>query len=79
MIENNFLQLNNTCLERMCFSQEWKISTIIPIENVSNTNTSGEYRPINTVATYEKLLDTNVNNEMRRLLGEAIDGIPVRF
>lgn len=38
------------------FSQPWKECIVTPIEKVSNTNKSEEFRPINTLKTWEKYL-----------------------
>lgn len=70
VIGHRFLQLINSSLETGSFPQNWKNSTIIPIEKVSNTVKCEEYRPINIVPIYEKLLETVVNNQMRKFVEE---------
>lgn len=63
-IGNRFLQLINDILERGCFPKNWKTSTIIPLEKKSNTIKCEEYRPINMVPVYEKLLELVVNKQI---------------
>lgn len=65
VIGDKFLDLINTSLEKGCFPKKWKLSTIVPIEKVRRTRQCEEYRPINMVPTYEKLLETVANNQMR--------------
>ena len=63
-VGNRFLQLINNILEHGCFPKNWKTSTIIPLEKKSNTIKCEEYRPINMVPIYEKLLELVVNKQI---------------
>ena len=45
------------------FQNTEKKTTIIPIEKKANTNKAEEFRPINMVPFYEKLLEVVVNNQ----------------
>lgn len=67
-IGDRFLQLVNSSLETGSFPKDWKLSTIVPIEKVRNTKKCEEYRPINMVPTYEKLLETVVSKQMRKYI-----------
>lgn len=70
VIGQHFLQLINKSLERGCFPKDWKTSTIIPIEKIANTRKCEEYRPINMVPNYEKLLETVVKKQLRKFVEE---------
>lgn len=63
-IGNRFLQVINLSTEKGQFPKSWKISTVIPVEKKSNTNQSNEFRPINMVPVYEKLLELVVHGQM---------------
>ena len=63
VIGERFLQLVNCSLEYGTFPKHWKKTTIIPIEKIANTNKAEEFRPINMVPVYEKLLEVVVNNQ----------------
>lgn len=84
VIGNRFLQLINQSLETGCFPKDWKVSVVVPIEKVSGAVRCEDHRPINMVATYEKLLETVVNNQVReyvqenKLLTDAQAGFRVR-
>lgn len=65
VIGDKFLQVINSSLENGSFPAQWKLSTVIPIEKVINTNKCEEHRPINMVPIYEKLLETVVNGQVR--------------
>ena len=63
VIGDRFLQLVNISLDYGTFPKHWKKTTIIPIEKKANTNKAEEFRPINMVPVYEKLLEVVVNNQ----------------
>lgn len=46
------------------FPKQWRNSTIIPIEKKTNTDKCEEFRPINMVPIYEKLLEVIVNRQL---------------
>lgn len=70
VIGNRYLEVINSCIESGSFPQNWKMTTVIPIEKISNTNKCEEFRPVNMVATYEKLLETVVSTQMRNFVEE---------
>lgn len=53
----SLLDLINSSLEFGIFPREWKNSIISPIPKISGTKKGEEYRPINQLPTYEKLLE----------------------
>lgn len=59
-----FLQLINTSLQSGSFPSNWKTSVVIPIEKINNTILCEEFRPINMVPAYEKLLELVVNEQI---------------
>lgn len=63
-IGDRFLCLINNILEYGKFPIGWKTSTIVPIEKKANTIKCEEYRPINMVPIYEKLLELVVNKQI---------------
>lgn len=63
IIGDRFLQVINTSLQSGRFPTNWKLTTIIPIEKITNTIKCEEHRPINMVPCYEKLLEMVVNEQ----------------
>lgn len=60
---DRFLQLINVSLEYGAFPEKWKKSTIVPVEKKPGTDNCEEYRPINMLPVYEKLLEIVVNQQ----------------
>jgi exonuclease III len=44
--------------------EKWKVSTVIPIPKVPKTNKSEEFRPINMLPVYEKILECVVKQQL---------------
>ncbi|CAH0562894.1 unnamed protein product [Brassicogethes aeneus] len=44
--------------------QSWKLSTVIPVPKVQNTKSHNEFRPINTVPIYEKVIELCVKEQL---------------
>lgn len=63
-IGDRLLYLVNNILEKGRFPSTWKTSTIIPIEKKPNTAKCEEYRPVNMVPVYEKLVELVINNQI---------------
>lgn len=63
-IGDKILNLINTSLENGEFPKNWKLNTIVPIEKKNGTIRSEEFRPINIVPPYEKLLELCVNKQV---------------
>ncbi|XP_056646410.1 uncharacterized protein LOC130451424 [Diorhabda sublineata] len=55
-IGDKFLKIINSSLEKGIFPSSWKNSMVIPVEKVKDTIKCEEFRPINMVPPYEKLL-----------------------
>ena len=58
------LNLINTSLETAKIPDLLKISTVVPIPKIINTNNSSEFRPINTLPPLEKILEIAVYNQL---------------
>lgn len=63
-IGHHFLHVINTSIQTGKFPEGWKTSTIIPIEKKTNSNLCEDFRPINMMPTYEKLLEVIVNQQL---------------
>lgn len=67
-IGDKILNLINKSLRKGTFPRNWKTSTVVPIEKITGTINSEEFRPINIVAPYEKLLELCVNKQIVQYL-----------
>lgn len=67
-IGNIMLHIINTSLQEGEVPINWKISTIIPIEKKENTILCSEFRPINMLPPYEKLLELTVKDQLLEYL-----------
>lgn len=59
--------LVNIINEALCtgvFPQSWKTATISPIPKITGTDKSNEFRPINMLPTYEKILENVVKEQL---------------
>lgn len=62
---DRLLNIVNTSLSSGKFPERGKESTVVPIAKVTNTTTQcHEFRPINTVEAYEKILETAVKIQL---------------
>ena len=61
---NRFSDVINASLDKGVFPTNWKMSTIIPVSKVIGTIKCEEYRPINIVPIYEKILELAVKEQM---------------
>lgn len=64
VVGNRLLDILNTSLSEGSVPDKWKISTVIPIEKVVNTFKAEEFRPINMLPSYEKVLEIVVKEEL---------------
>ncbi|KAJ8971063.1 hypothetical protein NQ317_002755, partial [Molorchus minor] len=64
VIGNRLLDVINTSLQNGVFPSNWKQSIVVPAPKVSNTTLCEEFRPINTVPPYEKILEIVVKDEI---------------
>lgn len=63
-------KLINQSLKEGCIPECWKVSTIIPIPKIKNTKNAQEFRPINTMPTDEKIIETIVKNQLSQYIEE---------
>lgn len=66
----HLLGIINDSLEQGKFPRSWKQSTVIPIPKVSGTIKAEEYRPINMLPIYEKVLEIIVKDQLLEYLNE---------
>ncbi len=59
-----FCKLINEILISGKIPTKWKVSTIVPIEKVKNTSNAAEFRPINMLPVYEKVLEIIMKNQI---------------
>lgn len=67
-IGEHFLDILNTSLSTGMFPEKWKIATVTPIRKVNNTNNANEFRPINQLPIYEKILELIVKEQLENFL-----------
>ena len=61
-IKNEFLEIINGSLREGCCPNSWKKSTIIPIPKIDKAKKASQYRPINMLPLYEKVLQGEESN-----------------
>jgi len=54
----------NRSLKERIFPSEWKEATVVPISKVRKTKKIEEFRPINKLPIYEKVLEILVHNQL---------------
>lgn len=64
VIGHVLLHFVNTSLDKGEFPDALKTSTIIPIPKIANTSEAEEFRPINTLPTFEKLIERAVYEQL---------------
>lgn len=64
VLGNRMLDIINASLSNGTFPESWKTSTVLPVPKVSQTIQCEEFRPINTVPVYEKLLEMTVKKQL---------------
>ena len=58
-------ELFNKCLKESCFSDCWKVSSVLPVfKNVRERFTAKHYRPINLLSVFSKAFEKLVNNRI---------------
>lgn len=68
--EKEFIHIINTSLSLGEFPSKWKTSQIVPIPKIQNTNKCENFRPINVLPTYEKVLETVVKMQIYKYFEE---------
>jgi hypothetical protein len=58
------LNIINKSLQDGQFPEEWKQSVVVPVAKKSGTKKVEEFRPINTLPTYEKILEAVVKKQL---------------
>ena len=69
LIEQIFVDIINHSLKNGIFPDNWKTSTVIPIRKVNNTKKASEFRPVNKLPLYEKVLELIVKEQLNKYLG----------
>lgn len=64
------LGIINDSLEQGKFPSSWKQSTVVPIPKVAGTTKAEEYRPINMLPIYEKVLEIIVKDQLLEYVNE---------
>lgn len=72
VIKEEFVDIINNSLREGCFPESWKTSTIIPIPKIDKAKKASEYRPINMLSNFEKVLELVVKKQIEIYL-EAKD------
>ena len=58
-------KLFNICLKESCFSDCWKVSSVVPaFKNVEERSTAKSYRPVNLLSVVSKVFEKLVNNRI---------------
>lgn len=64
VIGKEYCDILNKSLSEGCCLKEWKTSTIIPIPKVEKPKRASDYRPINILPIYEKVLEIIVKKQI---------------
>lgn len=64
VIKGEFVEVINSSLREGCCPKGWKTSTIVPIPKVAKTKKASEFRPINVLPIYEKVLELVVKKQI---------------
>lgn len=64
----SILTVINKSLEEGIFPEKWKISTVVPIQKIHGSCKAEQYRPINVLPIYEKVLETIVKEQLLEFL-----------
>ena len=65
-------ELFNKCLKESCFSDCWKVSSVVPVFDVGDRSTAKNYRPVSLLSVvsniFEKLVINRIVDHLLRLL-----------
>lgn len=67
-IKNEFTEIINKSLVMGECPNDWKTSTIVPIPKIKKPIKASDYRPINILAIYEKVLELVVKDQIEKYL-----------
>lgn len=68
VIKEEFVDVINSSLREGCCPDSWKTSTIIPIPKVEKARKASDYRPINMLPIFEKVLELVVKKQIETYL-----------
>lgn len=68
VIKEKLVRIINDSLSKDICSKEWKTSTIIPTPKIGKLKKASEYRPINILSIYEKILELVVKEQIEMYL-----------
>ena len=58
-------ELLNTCLKQSCFSDCWKVTSLVPVfKNVGERSIAKNYDPVSVLFVVSKVLEKLVNNRI---------------
>ena len=58
-------ELFNKCLKKSCFSDCWKVSSVVPVfKNVGERSTAKNYHPVSLLFVVSKVFEKLVNNRI---------------
>lgn len=58
----------NMSLEEGIFPVRWKEAIVVPMPNIRGTNKIEEFRPVNKLPIYEKVLETIIHRQLAEYL-----------
>jgi len=64
VIKEEFVDIINNSLREGCCPEGWKTSTIIPIPKIEKAKKASEFRPINMLPIFEKVLELVVKKQI---------------
>lgn len=67
-VKSDFVKIINRSLEEGVCPKEWKVSTVIPIPKINKTVLASEFRPINMLPVYEKVLELVVKQQLDKFI-----------
>lgn len=67
-IGQEFVDVINESLREGCCPNNWKTSTIIPIPKIEKAKNAKDFRPINMLPLYEKVLELVVKSQIEKYL-----------
>jgi len=68
IIKEEFANIINNSLRKSRCPEGWKTSTIIPISKIDKAKKTSEYRPINVLPIFEKVLKLIVKEQLEMYL-----------
>ena len=67
-VTGNMVKVIGTSLKTGIFPDSWKKSTVTPIEKVPRTKKCEEFRPINSLKTWEKIIEKVVKDQVEKYI-----------